>query len=156
VTSASDFTVVCSGVAADIRLSPVALREFEKVRAGTDERSIKRKRQLSRYFEEFCNHEPHRLDDEKFKKQDNLVDGRGGQVSVWEFKPWQWRLYGAILHVDGKKCFVGVKVDPEKKTDRADRALLEAAAREISTLSEYTSRKATLGARDGKQRPKNR
>jgi hypothetical protein len=156
VTSASDFAIVRSGIAADVRLSAVVWREYKKVRTGTDEKSIKRNRQLMRYFAEFCDHEPHRLTVEQFKKQGNFTDGMGGKVPIWEFKPWQWRLYGAILTVGGKKCFVGVTVDTDKKKDLADRALLEAAAREISALSEYTSGKTTLGAKDGKQRPKNR
>lgn len=156
MTSASEFALVCSGPAAEVRLSPIAMREFEKICAGTDKRSIQQKQHLLRYFGRFCEHEPHGLPDEKFKKQDNLADGLGGQVAIWEFKTWQWRLYGAILTVGGKKCFIGVKVDPDKKTDRADRALLEAAAREISKLSEYSNTKCTPGARSGKQKRQKR
>lgn len=156
MTSASDFTIVCRGRIADVRLSPGANRAFDEVCAGTDARSIKRKRTLTRYFQEFCENEPHRLGEEKFKKQGNLADGVGGKVAIWEFKAWQWRLYGSILSVGGKKCFVGVKVDPDKKTDRADRTLLEAAAREISKLSEYSGTETTPGASHGIQKGKKR
>lgn len=157
MTCAADFEIVFSGPVADVRLSPIASREFQKVCVGTDQRSVKRKAHLTRYFEEFCAREPHRLSMEKFKKQDDFADGKGGQVAVYEFKAWQWRLYGAILRVGGKKCFVGVKVDHDKKSDRADRALLAAAAKEISELPEYINgRTTTLGAKDGNQKSKRR
>jgi hypothetical protein len=58
-------------------------------------------------------------------------------VAVWTFKGWQWRLYGAILKVMGRRCFVGVDVDPNKKKDRADQAKLKSSAKAIAELDEY-------------------
>jgi hypothetical protein len=113
-----------------------------EVLEGTDEISVKRKVQLARYFREFCENAQfaRRLSDQKFKNEGNFPDGQGKQVTVWTFKSWQWRLYGAILRTAGKNCFVGVKVDPAKKRDRADQQMLKATAKAIAALVEYRSK----------------
>jgi hypothetical protein len=137
--SASAYYIACRGGVADVRMSPAAEAHYREVLEGKDEISLKRKVQLARYFQEFCDnvHFFRRLSDQKFKNEGNFPDGRGTQVTVWTFKSWQWRLYGAILRTSGKTCFVGVNVDPAKKRDRADQQMLRATAKEIATLAEY-------------------
>jgi hypothetical protein len=137
--SASSYYLACQGSVADVRMSPEAEAHFRQVLEGKDENSVKRKVQLMRYFREFCDNAlfSRRLSDQKFKNEGNFPDGRGTQVVVWTFKSWQWRLYGAILRTAGKTCFVGVKVDPTKKRDRADQQMLKATAKAIAGLAEY-------------------
>lgn len=135
--SASEFEVVWKGPVATIRLSKAAVSAYRQVIDGTDEISVKRKVQLRRYFEEFCQNNPHRLGEEKFKKEGSFPDGRGGKVAVLAFKSWQWRLYGAELLVSGQRCFVGMRVDAAKKQDRADQSKLKGTAKDIAELIEY-------------------
>jgi hypothetical protein len=136
---ASDFGTVCEGEFAAVRLAPAALREFEEIVAGTDALSTKRRVHLQRSFSEFCgNGDPaRRLSDEKFKKEGNFPGGDGSDVAIWAFKVWKWRLYGALLVVDGKKCFVGVRVDANKKQQKANKNLLKAAAKDVAALHEH-------------------
>ncbi len=44
------------------------------------------------------------------------------------------------MNINERRCFVGVKVDPDKKNDQADRAILNAAAKIIGSLAEYASK----------------
>ena len=135
--SAGTFRVVCGGEAAEIRLSPAAFREYEQAIEGKDVISLKRKTHLQRYFEEFCRSMRPRLSDEKFKKEGNFPDGKGSQVGIWVFKAWQWRLYGSIVSVEGKRCFVGTRVDAAKKQDKANQGILRNTASDIAALLEY-------------------
>jgi hypothetical protein len=137
LNAAADFECVAEGIIARVLLSPKAKEEYDAVLAGTDERSVRRRTRLTRYFAQFCEHEPHRLKDEAYKHEGAFSDGQGGTVAVSVFKAWQWRLYGAVLQVGGRKCFIGVLVDPEKKQDRADQAMLKAAALRVAELAEY-------------------
>jgi hypothetical protein len=104
-----------------------------------DELSLKRRTHLQRYFKEFCDNDDYqrRLSDEKFKKEGNFRDGMGGSVPIYAFKAWKWRVYGAVMRVSSRRCFVGVVVDPDKKQNKADRAKLTAAATAIAQLAEY-------------------
>lgn len=133
--SAVTYSLIKQGKAASVRLSPRAKVAYEEVQKGTDERSRKRRKQLDRYFQEFCDNEPHRLNDLQYKKEGSFP-AKGRSIAVWAFKPFQWRLYGSVLTVNGHKCFVGVEVDEEKKQDRANKALLEAAAAFVAALDE--------------------
>jgi hypothetical protein len=137
--SAMAFCLACQGGVADVRLSPEAKVHYQQVLDGTDENSVKRKVQLARYFREFCDHLLffNRLSDLKFKNEGNFSDGLGGHVTIWTFKAWKWRLYGAILQVNGRRCFVGVNVDPAKKQDKADQQMLKSTAKVIAGLQEY-------------------
>ena len=137
--SASAYEPVYAGPEATVRLAPEAHMAYLEVIEGTDEISVKRSAHLKRYFREFCDHREfyRRLNDEKFKKEGNFSDGKGGQVAVWTFKSWQWRLYGAILSVGGKRCFVGICVDASKKQNKANQQMLAKAAEGIAKLTEY-------------------
>lgn len=135
--SAAEFALVLEGKVADVRLSDKAHSAYKEVQKGKDQRDVKRRTQLRRYLDQFGNNEPHSLSDQHYKKEGNFSDGVKGKVAIWTFKPYQWRLYGAVLTVEGKKCFVGVEVDPEKKQDKADKDRLAAAALAIGKIKEY-------------------
>lgn len=138
--SAASFVVVCDGPMASVRLSVEAKAAYDELKAGKSELAVRQYKQLTRYFERFCNSEPHRMTKEHYRSEGNHPDGQcqGGKVQIWAFKPKGWRLYGAVLQIDEKKCFVGVKVDPAKKQDKADVELLKAAAIAIGKLNEYS------------------
>ena len=137
--SVDNFEEVCTGETGAIRLAPDVYAAYRQAICGNGEIETKRRVQLDRYFREFCDHEYffRRLSDQKFKNEGNFPVGKGCQVTVWAFKAWQWRLYGAILQVNGTRCFVGVNVDPNKKQDKADRKLLRDTAAKIANLQEY-------------------
>ena len=136
---AANLPLVWQGSKADVRMTEtVATQYFQAIENG-DEISVKRMTHLERSFEEFTEHDDYykRLSEQKFKKEGNFSDGRGGKVAIWTFKGWQWRLYGAILKVMGRRCFVGVEVDPNKKQNRADQNKLRSSAKAIAELDEY-------------------
>ena len=140
--SAADFEVVCEGPAGAVRLGPDAIEEYKALQAGKDGHSVKRRTHINRYFAAFCSEADYRrcLSDEKFKKEDDFPDGHHGTVAISAFKAWQWRLYGAIVTVNGKRCFVGTRVDTDKKRDKADQSTMKRAAKDIGELSEYLTR----------------
>jgi hypothetical protein len=143
--TARAFPLVYRGAAGDIRLGPeahVAYTSVLELAEKSDEISVKRKTHIERYFREFCDNVDvqRRLSQEKFKKEGNFPDGHHGKIAVWAFKSWQWRLYGTTLTVEGRRCFVGMKVDDAKKQDRANQTILKNTALEIGALLEYRPR----------------
>jgi hypothetical protein len=137
--SATSYEVVCEGTVATIRLSGDVCTAYRTAIEGKDKISMRRKRHLERSFREFCEHHPPRLGHEKYKKEGDFPDGSHGHVAIWEFKAWQFRIYGASLKVGNKKCFVGVRYDPSKKQDQANQQLLKNAALDIGKLREYAT-----------------
>jgi hypothetical protein len=120
-------------------MAPAVKEVYDQAIAGKDKNSVQRRVHLQRSFKEFCENDEfwRRLSDEKFKREGKFPDGLGDDATIWVFKAWQWRLYGAIIRVNGRRCFVAVRVDPSKKRDRADQALLKATAKAIGELPEY-------------------
>ena len=134
---AINFVVAWSGAKADVRMPASIYAAYRQAIDGTDEISVKRNTQLQRYFTEFCDNDDYhrRLSDQKFKKEGNFSTGVADKkVAIFEFKAWQWRLYGAIMTVNKRRAFVGVVIDPNKKKDKADRAKLVQAAKLIGEL----------------------
>lgn len=133
---AADYEVVWEGPAGAIRLAPRAFKKYRQAVAGRDTLSVQRKTHLERYFAEFCEHTEFnkRLNDQQFKREGAFKDGSGGEISIWTFKARKWRLYGAILTVSGKRCFVGTRVDSAKKQDKADQGMLKQTAKDIGSL----------------------
>jgi hypothetical protein len=140
---AADYETVCEGVAAAVRLAPDACAKYRQAIAGQDKLSVQRRAHLARYFREFCEHPDFhkRLNPQQFKREGSFKDGYGGEVVVWTFKAPKWRLYGANLTVAGKRCFVGTRVDADKKRDKADQALLKTTAKDIGSLAELRGNK---------------
>jgi len=138
--TAVDFPVVSNGPAGSVRLAPDVFAEYGKVCEGRDEISTKRKRHFERYFERFCATHQHGLGPEKFDKQGDFPDGRGSSVAIFAFKSWQCRIYGAILHLGNRKCFIGAAIDTSKKQDKANQRILREAAVAIGRLIEHQQR----------------
>jgi len=136
---AANFKVAFTGAKADIRLSDSEWYMYQEAIEKNDEISVKRRIHLNRFFKEFCESDDYhrRLNDKQFKREGKFKDGNGQFATIWTFKAWQWRLYGAILTVEKRRCFVGVRVDPNKKQDKADPKILRATAELIGALSEY-------------------
>lgn len=134
---AADYVLVARGEHADVRLSPRAKEEFDLLVVASHSLGHKQHQQLVRFMDRFCDSPRPRMTPEQYKKEGEFPDGLGGTVAVYEFKPFKWRLYGAILRVDGRKCFVGTRVDPQKKQNKADRAALEQTALDVGKLVEY-------------------
>lgn len=139
--SAGSLKIVCPGSVADVRMTDVVYKEYRQAIEKADKMSVKRRTRLGRYFGEFANNVDYynRMGQDKFKKEGNFPDGNGGMVAVWEFKAFQWRLYGGVAEVEGRRCFVGVAVDPDKKRDRADQELLAIAAKRLGAFREFIS-----------------
>ena len=136
---AASFQPTIVGTRADIRMSAEERQMYMEAIENNDEISVRRRTHLHRYFTQFCENDDYnkRLNDQQFKREGKFPDGRGGFTTIWTFKAWQWRLYGAILQVEGKRCFVGVKVDPSKKQNKASPKILKATAKLIGALHEY-------------------
>jgi hypothetical protein len=134
--SAVQFPVVSDGPSGTVRLSPDAHAEYQRLFQRNDKLSKQQRTHLKRYFERFCQLGPQSLGPEKFKLEDRFADGKGGNVAVYAFKPFKFRVYGGVLAVGGKNTFVGTRTD-EKKQDDADRETLKATASDIADLIEY-------------------
>jgi hypothetical protein len=134
---AADFSCVKDGPYASVRLSPGVHAAYMQLFESNDVFSKKRRKHLERYFIRYCEIGHQALGEDKFKFEDSFADGRGKQVQVYAFKSFQFRIYGGILTVAGKRCFVGVRFDPTKKSDKANQQLLRFAANDIAELSEY-------------------
>ena len=127
--------VVVSGQYGTVRLSDEAKHAYDELKARTDQTGMKQTTLIGRYFGRFAELGPTRLDNPKmFKAQGKFRDGTGKKVQVFEFKAYQWRVYGVLKDVGGTRCFVGMCVDPDKKKDKADRSILERCARMSSDL----------------------
>lgn len=139
---ASEYEIVHAGVSATVRLAPNACADYHQAIAGNDKVSMQRRTHLGRYFAEFCGHADFhkRLNPKQFRREGSFKDGFGGEVAVWTFKAPKWRLYGAILVVAGQRCFVGTRVDADKKRDRADQDMLKATAKDIGGLAEWRAK----------------
>lgn len=135
--SAAEFACVEDGPHASVRLSPDLHREYMQLFQNTDQLAKKRRKHLERYFARYCQLGHGSLGDDKFKFEDSFPDGHGKQVHVYAFKSFQLRIYGGIITVAGKRCFVGVRWDPSKKSNKANQQLLRLAADDIAELIEY-------------------
>lgn len=135
--SISDLTLVHEGEFGEIRLGPNAVEEYEDVQKGATEDAVRTKAQMKRYFAAYCSEKIPRLNSECYKKQDDFGNGFGSKLAVFEFKSYQWRLYGVVTNLNGKRVFVGLRVDPAKKQDKANRALLGRVAEDAGQYKEF-------------------
>ncbi|MEE8630224.1 MULTISPECIES: hypothetical protein [Methylobacterium] len=156
MTAAADFECHAEGPAGRILLARKAHDEWLEIAQGRSREDVQRRTKLKKHFEEFVTNGPARLGEDHFRREGAFADGRGASVAIWVFKVWQWRLYGAILPIRGVQCFVGVKVDPSKKRNKADQDLLKAVAKEIGGLAEYRPAHEKGGGDDGRSARKRR
>lgn len=129
------FIKVCYGQAGEVWLVDGVYEVYRDVRDGKDALSVKQATQLGRFMKEFCDKVRTDLNETQFKKEDAFKHKDGRSASVFAFKPFKLRLYGVICQINNKKVFLGLKVDPEKKQDKANRALLERTAQSYFELS---------------------
>jgi hypothetical protein len=139
---AGSLHIICHGSVADVRMTEDVLAEYMQAIDGKDQISLQRGARLRRYFGEFANYDDYhrRMTPEQFKKEGNFSTSIGVIVAIWEFKAHQLRIYGGIAHVAGRRCFVGVAIDPDKKRNRADQQLLATAAKRLGRFVEFGAR----------------
>lgn len=113
---------------ASILLVADAKEEYDALGKRNDATSIREYRTLTRYFERYVQHGPTALDDTAFKKQRRVTSGKL-QEMVYEFKAYQFRIYGVVGTYLDKRCFIGTACDPSKKQNKANAALLEKAVK---------------------------
>lgn len=121
---AKEGDIVASGTFADVWLVGEAKSEYSALLSRKDANSRRAARQLPRYFERYANGQ--RLSDEHFKPQGKKKRGQW-TMQVWEFKGFQYRIYGVVVDVDGKRAFIGTEPDPKKKDDKADASIVQRA-----------------------------
>ncbi len=63
-----------------------------------------------------------------YKPQSRVKLDGNRSVHIFEFKAYQFRLYGAEANVSGRRTFVATGCDPAKKKDKANPTLLKKAA----------------------------
>ncbi|MER9869272.1 hypothetical protein NKJ35_19205 [Mesorhizobium sp. M0136] len=124
---------VASGDYADVWLFGEARREYEALLTRTDETSRKSAVQLPRYFGRYAENQP--LGDQMFKPLGRFKGASGNDVQIYEFKSWQFRIYGVVRLFRGKRCFLGIACDPSKKKNRADPAKMKKAAAEAEDIT---------------------
>ncbi len=114
----------CEGKRFTVSMTVEVAKSFSKVAAKERARCLE---WIRRYADD--GHEL--LDSTKLRNEGKfaLGDKAGTHVSVLAFKAWQVRLYGGV--VDGSH-FVVTEIDAAKKTDKADRPMLERAARKLA------------------------
>src|ERR1700691_3642319 len=101
--SAVTLRVVCRGSVADLRMTEDVFGAYMQAIGGNDKISVQRKTRLRRYFAEFVDNMDYqaRLGHDKFKKEGNFATGHPGvEVAIWEFKAFQWRLYGGMTEIE--------------------------------------------------------
>jgi hypothetical protein len=124
-----DGLLVGSGEHADVFLFGEAKEEYEALEQRNDQTSMREYRTISRYFQRYADMGAQHLDDTAFKKQDRRSSG-GTTVMIFEFKAYQFRVYGCVGERNGKRCFRGTACDPSKKKNKADPKKLQKAADE--------------------------
>lgn len=123
-----DGECVASGDYADVWLFGEARDDFVALRSRNDETSIREAVQIGRYFSRFAQVGPQGFSDKMFKSLGRFKDGKGNERQIWEFKSYQFRIYGIIGEFRGKRSFVGTASDPSKKKNKADQQKLKLAA----------------------------
>lgn len=111
-----------------VYLSEEAKNEYDELCKRNDETSIREATNIKRYFENFSKTGPQGLHQKQMKSLGRFKDGQGKKVSVFEFKAYQWRLYGVCRHHYGRPAFIGLCVDAAKKKNKGDRKLMDRCA----------------------------
>ena len=81
----------------------------------------------------WCRRGPQDLPPQKFKFEQQFEKG-GKKTRIEVFKTRHVRFYGTTTDVDGKPMFLVTGVDVAKKTDQADRDILDAAGKAAHEL----------------------
>ncbi|KQZ32161.1 hypothetical protein ASD50_13805 [Mesorhizobium sp. Root552] len=119
-----DGCICANGDHADVWLIDEAKSEYEKLLARTDANSRRAAAQLPRYFLRYS--QGLRLSDEQFKPQGQKSSGKH-TLQIWEFKGYQYRIYGVVVEVGKKRTFIGTAADPSKKNNKANPSIVQKA-----------------------------
>jgi hypothetical protein len=80
---------------------------------------------IRRWMEIWCRDGAANIPKENLKPQERFQDVKGRSVQIWAFKSYQARMYGFSRIVDGRETFFVTAIDPAKKNDDADPAMLK-------------------------------
>lgn len=119
---------VATGGYADVWLFGEALSGWKAVCGRRDDNSRRAARRVEAYFVRFATHGMTAFTDETFKTVGRVKADGGNEHLLYEFKSYQFRLYGVIREYRGKRSFLGVGCDPAKKNNKADQRILRRAA----------------------------
>lgn len=120
---------VASGSYGSVWLFGEARDQYLELRKRNDQTSIREAATLERYFQRFADLGTKGFSEQMFKPQGRQKDGDGNDVLIFEFKAYQFRVYGVISTYKGKKnCFLGTSCDESKKRDKANPQKLKKAA----------------------------
>ena len=115
---------VCEGRSYRVSMTKPVAKAYRKIDAD-------RRARLMRWMKRYAEDGFEFLDPEKFMREGkfSVGDRAGSEVVIFAFKAWQVRVVGGV--VQGSH-FIASEIDVSKKQDKADRALLERAARKLS------------------------
>lgn len=116
----TDYAVVAESDGRRVVMAKGLAKEFGKA-------AKKDKAQLLRWMQIWTGDHEGAISTQRFKHQENFSDVKGRKVAIWAFKSFQARLYGFIRTVEKKETFLVGAVDPSKKDDEADKAVLKRA-----------------------------
>ncbi|MCP1199849.1 hypothetical protein [Notoacmeibacter sp. MSK16QG-6] len=141
----NDEETVASGQYASVILLGEAATEWrqlvERATSNADTTSVREERALRRYFNRYAELGRTSLDEKMFKPQTRISTSSGAKVQVYEFKAYQFRIYGCETARAGHRCFVGTSCDPKKKKDKADPRRLKRAAEKFVEIENERERK---------------
>jgi hypothetical protein len=133
------FKIARDGVVRRVMLSAEVWAAYEEIGNATDRFHVSQRRSLDRLFERFCDVAAHNNNEQQFVKEGNFGSDN---ETVWAFKAFQFRVYGASFKIDDKETFMAVKHDPTKKQNKANKVLLKASGNALSVV-----RTAIVGAK---------
>lgn len=116
-------------------------RAYDILQGRTDTQGVQQARSMERYLKRFAEHGPDSLDQKMMKALGRKKDGEGKPVQVFEFKAYQWRLYGVIKNYKGERAFIGLGFDDAKKKNKANPAKIESAAKRSSSIRDESNGK---------------
>jgi hypothetical protein len=95
------------------------------------------KKKLEQHFQNYGIRDA-RLPKEHFNSEGRFPTGgqRSRDIQLVAFKAFQHRLYGTTVGIRGTETFIGLRLVTDKKTDRADQALLKRIAESFRDYDE--------------------
>jgi hypothetical protein len=118
-----DYSVVAEGATRRVVMHHGLAKEFGKAKAQD-------KAKLLSWIQIWCDKPEGSIPAEKLKSQEHFTDAKGRKVHIFALKAHQARLYGFIRVVQTKETFLFASVDPSKKDDSADPAVIKRAKNE--------------------------
>lgn len=135
-------TTLKAGRSAAVLATPDVAKEVEKLEPN-------RRHRLLAVMEKFAEY-GFRMPKEQFRSEGRfgIGDPSGKEIQIFAFKGWQVRVYAGELPRGGQRTLICTAIDPAKKTDGADQALLRTAARRMKPFLDVSRE----GARNVAQR----